>query len=130
MIIQLSIDFYKCIIYHIATFLVFPLSSMRQATYSVGTQYDKDNKPVKGITAKLAKCAQYMAGAFGGCSIVEASGVWNDDNANLVKEKSVRFIVTTSARKNKIVAAAEVLKGIFNQSAVLLEVQNIESSFI
>lgn len=103
---------------------------MVSAMFYVGTGLDKHDKPVQGAIEKIAQCAGYLSKVFGGCSVIErVNGHWLY-NSKLISEDSKIFEVVTDAPQEKIKEAASYLRDTFNQTSVLLRMQEVQADFI
>lgn len=102
----------------------------KSAMFYVGTGYDKHNKPVTGAIEKIAQCAGYLSKVFGGCSVIErVNGHWLY-NSQLISEDSKIFEVVTDANADQLKEAASYLRDVFNQTSVLMRVQDVQADFI
>ena len=101
-----------------------------KAVFSVGVGKDKNNFSIPFSVAleNRQTAISYAAGLFGGVTVTENFGGWND-NGFLVTEESWAFIVV-SDKRDKFREFGNYLKDLYNQSAVLLAVTEVESEFI
>jgi len=108
------------------------MKNYHRLQFFVGLKYDRDGEPVNvpsraGVVALL----QY----FTGVTASVGNGAWTDDKGEVVQEHQVTYTVlvdedATSDVENAARLAAEVLKSIYRQSAVLLVVEPVRAAFV
>jgi hypothetical protein len=101
-----------------------------KAVFSVGVGKDKDNFSIPFATALNYRqfAVSYAAGLFGGVTVTENYGGWNN-NGFLVTEESWDFIVVSNKR-DKFREFAVYLRELYRQSAVMMVVSEVESEFV
>jgi hypothetical protein len=102
---------------------------METVRFFVGMGYDKDNQPVTKAGEKLRECAEYLSALFGGCTVLDGSGYWKDERGMLIREPAIDFEIVTD-KEHLLIEAATTLKRVFNQSAVLMTKQKVESAMV
>jgi len=103
---------------------------MRAVRYYVGTEFDKDNKPIKDIEKKTVEVKRLVALAFGGSTMFNGDGSWQDNNKDIVNEKALTVEVLTGASDKELRKMAGILRDVFNQESVLMTTQRINSEFV
>jgi hypothetical protein len=100
--------------------------------FFVGLKYDRDGEPVNVPSrAGLAALLQY----FTGVTASVGNGAWTDDKGEVVQEHQVTYTVlveeyATSDIENAARLAAEILKSVYRQSAVLVTVEPVRAEFV
>lgn len=103
-------------------------NTVQTVRFFVGIGYDKNNQPVLKAGEKIRECAEYLSNLFGGVTVLDAHGYWKNEN-QLVREPSIDFEVVTD-KEHFLMDAAETLKKVFNQSAVLMTRQPVEMQMV
>ena len=101
-----------------------------RAVFSVGVGKDRNNNSIPyGVAlANRGAALSYVAGLFGGVTVNENYGAWNNEGF-LVTEESWDFTII-SDKKDKFRDFAAYLRDLYRQSAVLLVVSEVESEFV
>lgn len=116
--------------------LVLTLQAKNQKTQdNQDTQYvmylgtnDKDtNKPVFSSKEARAQAKKILVKHFGGYTIQEAQGGW-DDNGKLYQEYTI-VIYLSDTNLKKVHAAADEMVDTFHQSSVLIQTNKTKTEF-
>lgn len=116
--------------------LVLTLQAKNQKTQdNQDTQYvmylgtnDKDtNKPVFSSKEARAQAEKILVKHFGGYTIQEAQGGW-DDNGKLYQEYTI-VIYLSDTNLKKVHAAADEMVDTFHQSSVLIQTNKTKTEF-
>lgn len=102
---------------------------MKKYILSLGLN-DKNSKRQEISTLEAFKVVSKMcADKFGGSTIYESRGSYRHDDGTMVHETTLRIEICF-AEFEQIKAFAQVLKVVFNQETILVEVQTVESELI
>ena len=106
------------------------MSKTYKAIFSVGVGKDKDGFDIGYGTALVNRNIAITEASelFGGVTVTENFGGWKH-KGEVITEESWDFIVV-SDKRDKFREFGNYLKHLYNQSAVLLTVTEVESEFI
>ena len=93
----------------------------------LGTNDKDTNEPVFSPDESKAKLEKILLDYFGGYTIQEANGGW-DDNGTIYQEYTL-VIYISDTTIDKVHAAADEMLKIFNQRSVLIQTNNTQTEF-
>ena len=93
----------------------------------LGTNDKDTNEPVFSPDESKAKLEKILLDHFGGYTIQEANGGW-DDNGTIYQEYTL-VIYLSDTTIDKVHAAADEMLKIFNQRSVLIQTNNTQTEF-
>lgn len=93
----------------------------------LGTNDKDTNEPVFSPDESKAKLEKILLDYFGGYTIQEANGGW-DDNGTIYQEYTL-VIYLSDTTIDKVHAAADEMLKIFNQRSVLIQANNTQTEF-
>ncbi len=93
----------------------------------LGTNDKDTNEPVFSPDESKAKLEKILLDYFGGYTIQEANGGW-DDNGTIYQEYTL-VIYLSDTTIDKVHAAADEMLQIFNQRSVLIQTNNTQTEF-
>ena len=93
----------------------------------LGTNDKDTNEPVFSPDESKAKLEKILLDYFGGYTIQEANGGW-DDNGTIYQEYTL-VIYLSDTTIDKVHAAADEMLKIFNQRSVLIQTNNTQTEF-
>lgn len=101
-----------------------------KATFSVGVGRDSSGAAIPFGTALINRDIAVTEAAFifGGCTVTENYGAWQD-GGKVITEESWDFGIV-SDKRDKFREFATFLRDLYMQSAVLLTVTEVESEFV
>jgi len=102
---------------------------MKTVRYYIGTDYDKDNNTIKDIEKLKSEAKRKIGLIYGGSTMYNGLGSWFDGQ-KLVNENSITIEILTKKPEHQLKETAEQLKKLFNQSSILLTVQEVASEFV
>lgn len=100
------------------------------AIVTVGHSFDKDGNPLvkEVVRSNIAEAKLVAAKWFGGFSLSKVKGGWVDANGKFITDNAYRFEIFCQEEDDaNLRLFASFLRNQFNQSAVLLAVNEIET---
>jgi hypothetical protein len=99
----------------------------KRVTFAIGQGLDRNGASIAFRLPELKHTAlTQVARKFGGYTAVSGRGGWVDDHGVLIEEKSLTVTVYTTKPYSTVQAMARTLATIFNQSSVMLAVEEID----
>ena len=107
------------------------MTKTHKAVFSVGVGKDRFGADItfSNALARRDSSLRHASNIFGGATVTENFGAWKDDDGVIIYEESWTWTII-SDKKDKFREFAAFLRDLYNQSAVLLVVSEVESEFV
>lgn len=99
--------------------------------FYVGTGFDTHGVAIQVAPALIELAENKLCEFFGGGTVYQHSGLWQDSEGPVVREAGVTLVtVVTEVQLPHIRSVAVYLRELFNQNCVLVTKTKIEAEFI
>lgn len=99
--------------------------------FYVGTGFDQHGVAIQAAPAFIELAERKLCEFFGGGTVYQHSGLWQDSVGPVVKEPGITLVsVVTDDQLQHVRPVACYLKGIFDQNCVLVTRSEIFAEFI